>query len=277
MVLFRLYYLGLAPYENSRHFLGLSEHSWVNWTERIRRRCGKELLSRGMFLPRKYFTSIDWANCRRDHQERWARHCGVLAEPSRSSHQLRQSTTIGFLTLLSHYVACPERRSGAQWPQPKGATMNAFKKLAAKYLFPSIPIIAMFFLCSTGLRAQVLIVDCTGADLSAYPSISAALPNATPGTFILVTGPCTENVFLNGQSGLNLGAFYGQTATINGTISIKNSQNVFLYGLNVTNTAGDGFSVSNSRGVSLNVCSGNAGLLSWYKPGPEKRDSYEPA
>src|SRR5256885_9422954 len=137
MVLFRLYYLGLAPYENARHFLGPSEHSWVNWTERIRRRCGKELLSRGMFLPRKYFTSIDWANCRRDHQERWARHCGVLAEPSRSSHQLRQSTTIGFLTLLSHYVACPERRSGAQWPQPKGATMNAFKKLAAKYLFPS--------------------------------------------------------------------------------------------------------------------------------------------
>ncbi len=38
MVLFRLYYLGLAPYENARHFLRLSEHSWV-------------------FPPRKYFTS----------------------------------------------------------------------------------------------------------------------------------------------------------------------------------------------------------------------------
>jgi hypothetical protein len=55
MVLFRLYYLGLAPYENARHFLGLSEHSWVNWTEQIRHRCGKELLSRTMFPPRKYF------------------------------------------------------------------------------------------------------------------------------------------------------------------------------------------------------------------------------
>jgi hypothetical protein len=32
MVLFRLYYLGLAPYENARHFLALSERSWVNWT-----------------------------------------------------------------------------------------------------------------------------------------------------------------------------------------------------------------------------------------------------
>ena len=57
MVLFRLYYLGLAAYENARHFLGSSEPSWVNWTEQIRHRVGKELLSRGMFPPRKYFTS----------------------------------------------------------------------------------------------------------------------------------------------------------------------------------------------------------------------------
>ena len=55
IVLFRLYYLGLAPYERTRHFLGLSEHSWVNWTEEIRRRVGKELLQRRMFPPRKYF------------------------------------------------------------------------------------------------------------------------------------------------------------------------------------------------------------------------------
>jgi hypothetical protein len=27
MVMFRLYYLGLTPYERARHFLGLSEHS----------------------------------------------------------------------------------------------------------------------------------------------------------------------------------------------------------------------------------------------------------
>jgi len=86
--------------------------------------------------------------------------------------------------------------------------MKAFKKLTASSLFWSIPVFAMFLFCPTGLRAQVLIVDCTGADLSAYPSINAALPNATPGTFILVTGPCTENVFLNGVSGLNLGAFF---------------------------------------------------------------------
>jgi hypothetical protein len=135
--------------------------------------------------------------------------------------------------------------------------MNAFKKLTAKGLFSIIPMTLLFLFCPTGTRAQYLIVDCTGANLSAYPSINAALLNATPGSFILVTGPCTENVSLHGQNGLNLGAYYGQTATLNGSISVNNSQNVFLYGLNVTNTAGDGVSVSNSRGISLNVCSSN--------------------
>jgi hypothetical protein len=56
MVLFRLYYLGLSPYDRTRHFLGLSEYSWVQWTEQIRKRCGGELLHRSMFPPRKYFT-----------------------------------------------------------------------------------------------------------------------------------------------------------------------------------------------------------------------------
>ncbi|HXX16112.1 MAG TPA: hypothetical protein VEJ47_14520 [Candidatus Eremiobacteraceae bacterium] len=59
MVMFRLYYLGLARYDRARHFLGLSEHSWVNWSEDIRRRCGQELLRRGMFPPRKYFNGQD--------------------------------------------------------------------------------------------------------------------------------------------------------------------------------------------------------------------------
>lgn len=141
--------------------------------------------------------------------------------------------------------------------------MNAFKKLAAKGLVSCIPMILLVLFCPTGLRAQqFLIVDCTGVNLFAYPSINAALPNAIPGSFILVTGPCTENVSLNEVNGLNLGAFFGQTATINGAISIRNSENVFLYGLNVTNTAGDGITVTSSRSISLNVCSsnGNAGI-----------------
>lgn len=59
VVMFRLYYLGLAPYERARHFLGLSEHGWVNWSEEIRRKCGLEILRRGMFPPRKYFSGIE--------------------------------------------------------------------------------------------------------------------------------------------------------------------------------------------------------------------------
>jgi hypothetical protein len=55
MAMFRLYYLGLAEYERARRFLGLSERGWVNWSEEVRRRCGEELLRRGMFPPRKYF------------------------------------------------------------------------------------------------------------------------------------------------------------------------------------------------------------------------------
>lgn len=46
---------GLTPYDRARYFLGLREHSWVNWSEEIRRRCGKELLHRRMVPPRKYF------------------------------------------------------------------------------------------------------------------------------------------------------------------------------------------------------------------------------
>ena len=55
MILFRIYYLGLAPYERARPFLGLGEMAWSQWTEQIRRQCGKEILRRGLFPPRKYF------------------------------------------------------------------------------------------------------------------------------------------------------------------------------------------------------------------------------
>ena len=55
MGMFRLYYLWLVPYERARHFFGLSERGWVNWSEEIRRTCGGEILRRGMFPPRRYF------------------------------------------------------------------------------------------------------------------------------------------------------------------------------------------------------------------------------
>jgi len=56
MVMFRLFYVGLAPYERARHFLGISETNWSKWNDEIRQRCGRELLRREMFPPRKYFS-----------------------------------------------------------------------------------------------------------------------------------------------------------------------------------------------------------------------------
>ena len=110
--------------------------------------------------------------------------------------------------------------------------------------------------------AQFLVVDCSGVNPSAFPTINAALAAVTgPGAFILVTGTCNENVNLNGAINLAVAAPFGQTANISGNLSINNSQNVFLGGLNVTNQFGDGIDVTSSRSVVLDSCSssGNAG------------------
>jgi hypothetical protein len=55
MVMFRRFCLGLSPYDTARHFLGLSEMSWVKWSEEMRRRCGQELLRRGISLRARIF------------------------------------------------------------------------------------------------------------------------------------------------------------------------------------------------------------------------------
>jgi hypothetical protein len=132
--------------------------------------------------------------------------------------------------------------------------MNTCWSLWAKVVRLVIPGILFLFVGPSGLRAQFLIVDCSGTNPYAYPSINAALPSAGPGAFILVTGTCNESVSLFGQNALNLGAFFGQTASINGNVSIYSSQNIFLYGLNVTNAFGDGIDVGNSRGIVLDSC-----------------------
>src|ERR1700726_787240 len=141
--------------------------------------------------------------------------------------------------------------------------MNAYRNLLSKALRVLVPGI-LVLLCSPGaLRAQqFLYVDCSGTNQYAYPSINAALSNAGPGTSIFVTGTCNESVSLFGQNAFNLGAFFGQTVTINGGISIDKSENIFLYGLNVTNPSGDGISVGNSGGIVLDNCTsnGNAGV-----------------
>ena len=121
--------------------------------------------------------------------------------------------------------------------------------------------LATLFVFPNPARAQFLVVDCSGANPYAFPTINSALPSAGPGAFIAVTGACNENVAIYGALNLTLGTSYGQTVTLSGNLSISNSQNVYLYGLNVTNNFGDGIDVTSSRSVVLDTCgsSGNAG------------------
>jgi hypothetical protein len=121
--------------------------------------------------------------------------------------------------------------------------------------------LAALFVFPVAARAQFLFVDCSGANPYAYHTINSALSNAGPGAFIAVTGTCNESVNLYGSTNLMLGAFFGQTATLNGNLNINNSQLVYVYGLNITNPLGDGIDVNSSRSVVLDTCTsiGNAG------------------
>jgi hypothetical protein len=118
-----------------------------------------------------------------------------------------------------------------------------------------------FAVCLPAATRAQLVVDCTGGTPGAFTSINAALPSAGPGTAIFVTGPCTEDVHLAGQTNLFLGGWYGTRVTLNGQISIADSHGVYLYGLNVSSTTGSGISVSSTQAVIIDSCTsnGNAG------------------
>jgi len=116
----------------------------------------------------------------------------------------------------------------------------------------------MLCLCLPAAMHGQIIVDCTGGTLGAYSSINAALANVTgPGAAILVSGPCNENVALNNMYNLSLGAYWGQTFSLTGGVSIAASQGVYLYGMNISNPAGTGISVSGSSDVTLDSCTSN--------------------
>ncbi len=110
-------------------------------------------------------------------------------------------------------------------------------------------------------RAQIN-VDCTGSTPGAFTSINAALVASGPWSTILVTGPCTEDVYVSGANSLYLGSWWGQTATLNGRLSVANSTGVYLYGLNISSATSDGITVTSSGGVVIDSCTskGNAGF-----------------
>lgn len=136
------------------------------------------------------------------------------------------------------------------------SAMNAKIKQWTKVLYSLAGVFVFLWILPTSARAQsqFLTVDCTGATQGAYTSIQAALNYATPGTFILITGPCNENVTIDGQINLNIGAYFGQTATISGYLRVFNSTNIYLYGLNVSNPYGQGIEIGRSRSITLDTC-----------------------
>lgn len=119
-------------------------------------------------------------------------------------------------------------------------------------------LLATMLSVATAAHAQsYYYVDCSGTNPADFSTISAALAVAGPNSYILVTGTCNENVSIANASNLSVGAFYGSTATIHGNVSITASNSVFLYGLNVTNPAGNGFDVASSHNVTLWTCTSN--------------------
>jgi len=145
----------------------------------------------------------------------------------------------------------------ANWVTARGASRATKLNSITKSM--KLPVLVCLFFCgiaSTVAHAQS-IVDCTGSTPGAYTSINAALQNAAPGSSILITGPCNENVSLYGVTGINLGAWWGQTAVINGSLSITNSTSIYVYGLNVTNPSGNGINVGSSKGIVLDTCTSN--------------------
>ena len=55
MTMFRVFYLGGAEYSAARRHLGISEVTWADWAEEIRRLAGRELTRAGLFPPSRYF------------------------------------------------------------------------------------------------------------------------------------------------------------------------------------------------------------------------------
>lgn len=62
LILFRMYYLGGAEYHAARRVLGISERTWSDWAEEIRRRVGDELIRAGMYPPGRYFKQASFTS-----------------------------------------------------------------------------------------------------------------------------------------------------------------------------------------------------------------------
>jgi hypothetical protein len=83
-------------------------------------------------------------------------------------------------------------------------------KISRKYFYRGMKCmlaVAVVTLFPAASRAQ-LIVDCSGSTPGAFTTINAAVFNAGPDSTILVSGPCSEDLYLSGKTNLFLGSWW---------------------------------------------------------------------
>jgi len=132
--------------------------------------------------------------------------------------------------------------------------------------FRSGAVVVAMVLFALGVHAQDLVVDCSGQNQNAYPSINAALPNMpfVPYQVVMqVTGTCHESVYLGHIHNLMITAPFGQRASIQGdgvsyaTINVDSSTGIYLYGLILTGGGPEGLAANSGSEVRIDACSFN--------------------
>jgi hypothetical protein len=125
-----------------------------------------------------------------------------------------------------------------------------------KYLIGVALFFCLFFFPNIASAQNYYFVDCSGNTPGAYLTI-ASLPPLMNGDTVQVTGTCTENVSLNRLNGVYFGAPWNQTMYLIGSLSITDSQNLFIYGMNISSASGDGIRIFSSSDIVLNSCTSN--------------------
>ena len=99
-------------------------------------------------------------------------------------------------------------------------------------------------------------VDCSN-NPQPFTTINSVLPLVVSGDYVLVTGTCTEDVSLNRLTNIYLGAPWGLTMNLVGSLSISDSQGLFVYGMNITSATTNGISIQYSHDIAINACTSN--------------------
>lgn len=129
-----------------------------------------------------------------------------------------------------------------------------------RYFIGAVLFFCLFCIPNLASAQNYYFVDCSGNTPGTYPSINSVLPLLMTGDMVLVTGNCTEDVSLNRLIGVYLGAPWGQTMNLMGSLSISDSQALFIYGMNITSVSTNGIFVHYSHDIAIDSCTSNSNV-----------------